>query len=338
VLNRKALKRYPVTEQGAAICTYDYDPNDNLLVKTDGNGQIDTHTYDALNRLINTEYSNPVASVGRDLQRESMAFDGNNNVINITETYIKADNSQEVRSDQRTYDDFDRLFNRTDSFNKQIRYGYDLNGNRTSLTDSDGIVTSYSFDGLNRAVNVTTQQGVTTYQYDRSSLIAQVRYPNNTQASYEYDQAIRKTRVHNQQNNATVSNFTYDNNGNRTEQRETNGGPEELTTYDYDINDRLEEVVYRQGSDTQETVTYTYDAAYNRASEVTKDQNNATTEDKTYRYNARNQLTNVDDNLDSNNNAVYQFDLNGNQIQKTKGGETTNFVFDIEQYKSVAAR
>jgi len=227
--------------------------------------------------------------------------------------------SVETRSDQRTYDDFDRLFNRTDSFNRQIRYGYDLNGNRTSLTDSDGIVTSYSFDGLNRAVNVTTQQGVTTYQYDRSSLIAQVRYPNNTQASYEYDQAIRKTRVHNQQNNATVSNFTYvyDDNGNRTEQRETNGGPEELTTYNYDINDRLEEVVYRQGSDTQETVTYTYDAAYNRASEVTKDQNNATTEDKTYRYNARNQLTNVDDNLDANNSAAYQFDLNGNQIHKT---------------------
>ncbi len=76
------------------------------------------------------------------------------------------------------------------------------------------------------------------------------------------------------------------------------------------------------------TTTYTYDAAYNRTSEIDTTAGTIT-KNKTYRYNPRNQLTNVDDNLDSNNNTSYAFDQNGNQIQKVKVGEITNFVFDI---------
>ncbi len=285
---------------------------------------------------------------------EAMAYDGNNNVVSVTETYSLTGGSTEVRTDTKTYDDFDRLFNRTDSFNKTIRYSYDLNGNRTSLTDSDGLITSYSFDGLNRVTDVTTQkfisagqslttlQGVTRYEYDRSSLLKKTSYPNNTTASYDYDQAKRTVRIHNQQNNATVSNYEYvfDENGNRIEQRETNGGAQELTTYGYDLNDRLLEVSYDVqgctsvpdagcvGGTPDKTTTYTYDAAYNRTSEV--DSNNGSiSKNKTYRYNPRNQLTNVDDNLDNTNSVSYAFDQNGNQIQKTKTGETTNFVFDI---------
>ena len=89
------------------------------------------------------------------------------------------------------------------------------------------------------------------------------------------------------------------------------------------MNDRLLEVVY-----PDVTTTYTYDPAYNRLSE-TDTVNGTVSKSKTYHYNQRNQLTSVDDNLDSNNNVVYLFDQNGNQIQKSKNGETTRFVFDI---------
>ena len=347
-LNRKSIKRYPlVAGQTPAICTYQYDENNNLLIKTDANGQIDTHTYDALNRLTNTVYTNAQQTVGRDMVSESMAYDGNNNVIEVVENYSLTNSSTETRTDTRSYDDFDRLFNRTDSFNKTIQYRYDLNGNRTSLTDSDGLVTTYRFDGLNRVTDVTTQQGRTGYSYDRSSLLVQTTYPNNTTATYEYDQAKRTTRIHNQQNNATVSNFEYefDENGNRITQRETNGGAEETTTYQYDANDRLLEVSYDVqgctnvpnagcvGGTPDVTTTYTYDPAYNRTSEIDTT-NGSVTKNKTYRYNARNQLTEVDDNLDNSNNVAYAFDQNGNQIQKVKGVgtasvETTNFIFDI---------
>ena len=105
-----------------------------------------------------------------------MSYDGNNNVIAITEQYSLASGGQEVRTDTKTYDDFDRLFNRTDSFNKTLRYGYDLNGNRTRLTDSDGIITTYEFDGLNRVIGVNTQQGRTGYEYDRNSLPRRTSY------------------------------------------------------------------------------------------------------------------------------------------------------------------
>jgi len=259
----------------------------------------------ALNRLVQTDYQNPVTTVGRDLVQEAYQFDGNNNKTQVSETY-QSSSGGEVRTDTYQYDSFDRLFKRT---------------------DSDGVTTSYSYDGLNRVDTVRTLQGATSYSYDHSSLIKRTSYPNNTQADYQYDLAKRTTRIHNKQNNATVSNYeyAYDQNGNRLQQLETNGGAQETTTYDYDLNDRLKKVAYPDVA-----TEYTYDPAYNRISETDTDNaSSAVTKDKTYHYNARNQLTQVDDNIDTNNSASYAFDLNGNQISKVKASQTTNFVFDI---------
>ena len=339
VLNRRSVMHYPSTiGQALAICTYTYDPNNNLKVETDANGQIQSHQYDALNRLTNTTYTNPSTSVNRDLTSVAMQYDGNNNETQVTETYKGDTVPNEVRIDQRRYDDFDRLFNRTDSFNKALQYRYDLNGNRTGLTDSDGILTSYTFDGLNRTATVRTN-GTTAYQYDRSSLLKTIAYPNNTQASYHYDQAKRILEIHNQQNNATVSKYqySYDENGNRTEQLEENGAAEQQTTYQYDNNDRLTNVHYDINGATDTQTTYTYDAAYNRTSEIEIQtdlvtQTSTQTKNKTHHYNQRNQLTDIEDHLDDQNNVSYQFDQNGNQTQKTKNTETTDYIYDIRDH------
>ena len=300
--------------------------NGTIERKTDANGQVKSHQYDALNRLIATDYSNPRVSVNRDVVSVAREYDGNNNEIKITETYLP----NEIREDSRTYDDFDRLFNRTDSFDKTIRYRYDLNGNRIGLTDSDGIITNYTYDGLNRIATVTTTRGITNYQYDRSSLIEQINYPNNTDARYQYDQAKRIVEIHNQQNNATVSryHYTFDENGNRTEQLEENGGAQEQTSYHYDNNDRLTNVHYNIGGGSDTEVSYAYDDAYNRISEV-ETTNAAQTKNRVYAYNQRNQLTDIQDALESLNNTHYQFDQNGNQTQKQKGADTSLYAYDI---------
>jgi len=41
----------------------------------------------ALNRLVQTDYQNPVTTVGRDLVQEAYQFDGNNNKTQVSETY-----------------------------------------------------------------------------------------------------------------------------------------------------------------------------------------------------------------------------------------------------------
>jgi YD repeat-containing protein len=105
----------------------------------------------------------------------------------------------------------------------------------------DGLVTRYAYDELNRLSSVTTGGGVTEYTYFRDSRLKRVRYPNGSQADQAYDPAGRLQLIDNKHNTAQVSRFeyTFDANGNRTQQVETNGGAPETTTYAFDDADRL---------------------------------------------------------------------------------------------------
>jgi len=161
-------------------------------------------------------------------------------------------------------------------------------GNRTRLTDPDNIVTNYTFDEVNRLSSVvTTLTGISNYKYDRSSLQTRVDYANGTQAITQYDNARRTTQIRNQQGAAIVSqyDYNYDTNGNRIQQIEINGtattAAGETTTYQYDSNDRLRRVNYSDAS-----VAYTFDANYNRATEITTSiPGNSVVINKTYNYN-----------------------------------------------------
>jgi len=117
--------------------------------------------------------------------------------------------------------------------------------------------------------------------------------------------------------------------GNRTQQIEINGGAAQTTTYSYDTLDRLTSVEYPDKS-----TTYTYDANYNRLTETVT---GSTPKSLTYSYNARNQLTGVEDTRDPNHSIAYAYDANGNQIQKTvlalpAAPTVQRFVFDARNH------
>ena len=318
-LNRKTATTYA----DGAEESYSYDENGNRTGLTDAKGQRFSYEYDALNRETRRVYPTPAVSSGDYIVDIVTAYDANNNPVSHTESYS---GTTGARITAKRYDTFDRLVAVTDAFGKTIGYGYDKNGNRTSLTDPDGKVTRYSFDELNRLVGVTTAGGITTYAYDRSSLITRVVYPNGSEALSDYDKARRTLSRHNRQGTNTVSryDYSYDANGNRTQQIEENGAAAETTTYTFDANDRLTRVNYPDAA-----VSYTYDAAYNRTGESATDtaSGNAVT-DKVYNYNSRNQLTGISDNLDSTQSVIYQYDANGNQVIKSKNGVVTTFVYD----------
>lgn len=319
-LNRQTAMIYA----DGARAEFRYDANGNRIGLTDPKGQIFSYVFDALNRETEKRYPLPATPTGDDIQSIATQYDANGNPTLVTETYTGATGT---RTTAKTYDPFDRMTEVTDGWGKTIRYQYDANGNRTALTDPDNRVTRYTFDALNRVATVTNAGGTTAYTYDRSSLLTQTAYPNGTQATVAYDGARRQTNVANRQGTATVSSYayTYDANGNRTQQIETNGAAAETTTYDYDATDRLIEVRY-----PVTTTVYTYDAAYNRSTERTTNSATQTVEvDKTYAYNNRNQLTGVTDNQNGANNVTYGYDTNGNQTVKTKNGVTTTFVYDV---------
>ncbi len=188
------------------------------------------------------------------------------------------------------------------------------------------MVTRYAYDALNRTATVTHDSRVTRYAYDRDSRLSSVTFPNNTASSYEYDLAGRTAEIHHTQNGGTVSRFEYDydDNGNRSEQIETNGGAPETTTYDYDLLDRLTEAAY-----PELTATYGYDLVSNRTTErEIANVDGSVIKDRSYDYNTRDQLETVTDLLDAANSVSYTFDAAGNQRSRSQGGVTTDFVFD----------
>ncbi|WP_413665077.1 RHS repeat-associated core domain-containing protein [Microbulbifer sp. CNSA002] len=326
-LNRRSAIEYADTNR---VEYTEYDGNGNLKAMTDANGVSVSYQYDELNRETERNYARPLISSSADIQQVVSAYDANNNLLSTTERYFDGLRGDVVT--RYTYDDFDRQLTKTDSFGRTLGYAYDNNGNRTRLTDPDNKHTLYVFDSLNRLYQAQAEGGTTTYSYDRSSLVEHVSYPNNTETRYTYDNAGRTETIEHTQNGGLVSRFAYeyDDNGNRTEQRETNGNGEEITTYVYDDLDRLESVTYPDvPAGSGHTVTYGYDNAYNRVSEIAVNSTSSQTEkDLTLSYNERNQLTDITDNLDAANNVKYGFDGNGNQVSKTKAGETSDFIFD----------
>ncbi|MDA8021303.1 MAG: hypothetical protein MPN21_28050 [Thermoanaerobaculia bacterium] len=193
------------------------------------------------------------------------------------------------------------------------------------MSDPDGLTTIYAYDALNRVISVTAPGGVTEYEWFKDSRLQKVTYPNTTSARHTYDAAGRTDTIENRQGVAAVVSsygYSYDQNGNRTEQIETNGGAAETTTYEYDEADRLLSVEY-----PDRTVTYTYDDVGNRRSETIV-AGSTTLSDRTYAYDERNRLESITDSADPAFDTTFVYDPNGNQASKTRDGTTTSFLYD----------
>ncbi|MGH3858088.1 RHS repeat-associated core domain-containing protein, partial [Actinokineospora sp.] len=312
---------------GGAEERYEHDEAGNRTVVQTPNGAAIASEYDERNREVVRQV--PVVAGAAEVSRIATAYDGNDNVVRVEESFSGPTGT---RTESRAYDRFDRLQTATDRFGKVTTYSYDNNGNRTSLKDADGLVTRYELDALDRLDTVTSAAGVTDYESFRDGRLASVTYPGTGQAGqsgtagaqHAYDASGRLATLRNTFAGASVSSYEYryDRNGNRVEQVEVNGAAAETTTYEYDDADRLTGVDY-----PDQAVDYTYDAVGNRLTEKVTTAT-AQTHDKTYTYNDRHQLTTLVDRLDAAANTTYAYDANGNQTSRTSGGLETRFAFD----------
>ncbi len=208
---------------------------------------------------------------------------------------------------------------------------------------------SYTYDGQNRLATAvidsgTAQPKTTAYSYEPDDLLKTVSYPNGVTATHAYDKADRLLSLVNAKAGATISSYqysgihpttglpvSYDGNGNRLIQVETNAAQTETTTYTYDDLDRLASVTYPVDTPypNGRVVSYGYDAVGNRIRETEKDAAEAVLADKQGVFDNVNRLTELTDLVAPANTTTFTWDPNGNQLTKTTAGITTENRYDL---------
>ncbi len=186
--------------------------------------------------------------------------------------YESTGTSSQVASTDFTYDTLNRL---TDIDHKQ---------GSTVLASYD-----YAYDFISRITSVnSSQDGITTYSYDADNQLTGADHTGQTDETYSFNANGSRTGsgYSVSTNNLTTSdgtyNYTYDDEGNRTQKTAISGGA--YTTYSWDYRNRLTTVKdYSSASVLLKETTYNYDT-HNRLVKSTYDADGAGAGAATPRY------------------------------------------------------
>ena len=288
----------------------EYDAKGNLTRTVNARGQEITYSYDTRDRLVAKTMPEGVVSY---------AYDAAGNM-----TRVQNHNGSVV---ELAYDALNRVTQSKQTlpggYQAIIGYGYDANGNRTSMTTPWGNF-SYNYDDLNRLTRLTNPQGrVFEFQYDAAGRRTRLTYPNGIETAYEYDAAGQVLSINHHrtadQGVVAFSSYTYDAAGNRTSMTDLSGAH----SYGYDDLHRLTSATHPGASFVPtKNETFGYDPVGNRQADA-----NITN----YQYDAANRLL-------ENSSFTYTYDADGNQTGKTDKAtlEQTVYGFDSEsQLKQV---
>jgi|GEM_PF-1336769 len=287
---------------------YTYDQAGQPVSETAPNGGTKTFVHDNQNHLIEIHYP--------DSSKVVYSYDGNGNLTSMTDP---------TGTTTYAYDELDRLTSSTDSFGKTVGYGYDLIGNRTSVTypgDSQNPerTVTYAYDKASRLERIIDWAGRTwVIETDRAGRMAKMVYPNGIVKNLARDPAGRLSSLSYESSDRTPLmsyEYTRDPQGNVTGVVErgtlkASGSPSLNDQYTYNGNDWLL-------SSSAEPVIYTYDSSGNRTSQTI----NAVA--TTFNYDNDNRL------VSSTEPAAYTSDNNGNMTGRVSGGVGTSFMYDYD--------
>jgi RHS repeat-associated protein len=200
-----------------------------------------------------------------------------------------------------------------------VSYTYDKNGNRKSMTDPQGSITTYDYDEVNQLTTLTSHVGALTFGSDDAGRRQSLQYPNGMSVAVDYDAANQLTSLrflNSAMSLLSKHDYAYDDAGDRQSRTTLDG----VTTYSYDTLDRLTGAVGPDPANPLGTLTesYDYDAVGNR----------------TASHLATGQVYDNADRLLEDSQFSYTYDLNGNlasKQDKTTSGLTT-YDWDVENH------
>lgn len=240
---------------GTEVTTFDYWPTGLLKRATLPDGSYLEYTYDAAHRLTEIEDSEGnrivymLDNIGNRTAEQS--YDPSN-VLTQTRT--------------RVFNTLNRLWKEigaAGTANVTTTFGYDNNGNQTSIAAPLSRTTGQSFDELNRLKQVTDPlSGTVQYGFNALDQLISVTDPRSKVTSYTYN-ALGDLTQQVSPDTGTTDN-TYDSGGNLATSTDARN---KTATYSYDALNRITGVSY-----ADQAITYTYDTGSNqngRLSQVT---------------------------------------------------------------------
>ncbi|MDR2172882.1 MAG: hypothetical protein LBE32_01555 [Burkholderiales bacterium] len=288
----------------------------NRLKTTVENGITTTHTYDTRGRETQRTYS------GGSLTRTVYSYDANGNRTSEAVT----DNSG-TRTTTTQYDAFNRPEIVTDTFGNRLQHTYDPNGNKRTTTApgiSGNQVTTYTWDVNDNLTNLSSGSANIGWTYDRSGKVTRTSYTGGVTTEQSWDGAARLTSRTHKTSSGTQQSFayTYDKNGNRTNETRNLGTNTEAINYDYDAADRLTNVTHSDGK----SEIYVLDASGNRAQVIRSGyaSDNGTTVNT---FDARGR---IETRQTPSGTINYTWDAAGNLKETRNGSQTTTYTWDAE--------
>ncbi len=282
-LNRRTSETDPL----GRFRGYTYDPTGNRTSLTDPAAKTTSYGYDDANQLTSVAYSdNRTPGVG-------YAYDGDGQRTSMSDGSGQS---------SYAYDSLHRLTRHSDGAAHAVSYGYDLNGQATSIIypsalGGGGGTVARGYDDAGRLSSVGDWLGHTTqFGYDPDSQLTSQSYPNGASTTRAYDNADRLTSISDASSAAgQFLNLPY---GRDPAGQLSSEGPK---TFAYDQNNRL------QGQSTAPAVTYGYDTADNPTSATVSGGAS-----KTMSYDAAHQLATMTTSWPPIT-ANYAYDSNGNR-------------------------
>ncbi|MCP4601067.1 MAG: RHS repeat-associated core domain-containing protein [Proteobacteria bacterium] len=261
-----------------------------------------SYVFDELNRLTQTTNHTLTQSIGYE-------YDDNNNLTRM----IGPRGAVEY-----FYDELNRLVEQRDPVTGVFLYEYDNLGRRTALHYPNGLTTEYSYDVASRLESIITRndQGEVvdgySYSYDPvGNRVTMIALHDGVRHEYEYDEVYRLSRWDRGPSRFEV--YTYDDVGNR----QTLTDEEGITTYRYDVANRLVDELRRLTDGTATTITYTWDLNGNL---IAKTAGSMTT---SYQWHALDRMLSI---TGPKGTFDYGYDPRGIRVRETNDAGSTFFL------------
>ncbi len=298
--NYDPLGRMLSQTRAGGTMSFEYDNVGNRKKRTDYAGRVTNYTYDNLNRLTKIQYD---VGTGNDVDKPQSIYNYDD-ISRLTSAV------NDVGTVAFTYDNRNRLKTETDVFGQVLEFGYDAASNRNQLKLNGSVHTTYAYDDASRLTTLTDEASQNfTFGYDNADRMTSRTMPNGITSTFDYDGMSRLKRLRHQSSSATLvdNQYTY----NAANQISQIADLTQTKNFTYDDVDRLTGMTNGTSSES-----YTFDDVGNRT---------ASHLSATYGY-----QTGKFNQLASTATASYQFDANGNTIQKSEGSNFWRYTWDYE--------